>query len=29
MERGVLYPRFTDHEMAHLVAYLKGSRRPR
>jgi cytochrome c2 len=28
MERGVLYPRFTDHEMAHLVAYLKGSRRP-
>jgi cytochrome c551/c552 len=27
MERGVMYPRFTDHEMAHLVAYLKSSRR--
>jgi cytochrome c len=29
MERGVLYPRFTDSEMAHLVAYLKTSRRSR
>ena len=29
MERGVPYPRFTGHEMAHLVAYLKSSRRAR
>jgi cytochrome c2 len=29
MGRGIPYPRFADHEMAHLVAYLKNSRRPR